>query len=67
MRRLASTKKTLEPGDFQTITKFLWWPVTVATQTYTETRWLERASVSYKLIKGVNECYIWTPVCFNDN
>lgn len=49
------------------VTKFLWWPITVYDY---ETRWLERATIEYRVVKeytlfsGV--IYYWKPVRFID-
>lgn len=54
-------------GQKKTVTKFLWWPITVADN---ETRWLERATIVYKadyeqgLFSGRN--YYWKPWEFID-
>jgi hypothetical protein len=54
-------------NDKKRVTKFLWWPITVYNH---ETRWLERATMEYRVVKeytlfyGV--IYYWKPVRFID-
>ncbi len=49
------------------VTKFLWWPITVYDY---ETRWLERATIEYRVVKEdtlfFGTLYSWKPVRFID-
>ena len=54
-------------NDKKRVTKFLWWPITVYNH---ETRWLERATIEYRVasedILFLGVTYYWKPVRFID-
>lgn len=44
-------------------TKFLWWPVSIDG----ETRWLETATIQYRVLTENFYDYYWSPINFIDN
>jgi hypothetical protein len=52
-------------GDTKTVTKFLWWPLTLKHAGAWETRWLVSATIVYCYKRGYDGDQ-WEPVKFVD-
>lgn len=52
-------------GDTKTVTKFLWWPLTLLHDGHWVTRWLESATIEYRYKRGYDDDQ-WAPVTFVD-